>query len=368
MRVKTTHHVDRGVHCVSVSAVVGLVRGRVIGFDAPMTTHAAGPASTAYAATLDSIREAARRIKPHAHRTPVMTCSTLSDRAGLDLRLKCENFQKVGAFKFRGACNAVFRLSDSEARRGVVTHSSGNHAQALALAARIRGIPAHIVMPRNAPAVKREAVEGYGGIVYPCEPTVADREATADRVRAETGATLIPPYNHPDVIAGQGTIALEFLEQCPDLAALIVPIGGGGMISGVAIAATSLRPSIAVIAAEPALADDAARSKASGKIEPISKDITIADGLRTSLGELTFPVVRDLVREVVTVSEAEIVAAMRLVFERAKLVIEPSAAVGVAVALAKRSPALRAVDGPVGIVLCGGNVDLDALPWLSPTK
>lgn len=316
----------------------------------------------AYATTLDEIRAAARRIAPHAHKTPVVTCTALSRLAGRDLRFKCENLQKVGAFKFRGACNAVFRLSDAAARRGVVTHSSGNHAQALALAARLRGIPAHIVMPRNAPGVKREAVEGYGGIVYPCEPTVADREATADRVVHETGGTLIPPYNHPDVIAGQGTIALEFLEQCPDLRTLVVPIGGGGMISGVAIAAKAISPSIRVIAAEPANADDAARSKRAGSIQPIASTETIADGLRTSLGTLTFPVVRDLVDEVVTVSEEAIVRAMRLMFERAKLVIEPSAAVGVAVALSERG---RSLDEPVGVVLCGGNVDLDALPWLT---
>ncbi|MFO0827916.1 MAG: pyridoxal-phosphate dependent enzyme [Phycisphaerales bacterium] len=321
------------------------------------------PNAPRYAATIDTIRDAARRIAPHAHRTPVVTCAALSALADADLRFKCENFQKVGAFKFRGACNAVFKLSDAQAKRGVVTHSSGNHAQALALAARLRGIPAHIVMPRNAPAVKREAVEGYGGIVYPCEPTVADREATADRVVRETGGTLIPPYNHPDVIAGQGTIALEFLEQCPDLGAIVVPIGGGGMISGVAIAAKALKPSIRVVAAEPENADDAARSKELGAIQPVSSRTTIADGLRTSLGELTFPVVRDLVDEVVTVTEDEIVRAMRLVFERAKLVIEPSAAVGVAVALSKRSTALRSANGPIGIVLCGGNVDLDALPW-----
>lgn len=321
--------------------------------------------TTTYATTIDAIRDAARRIAPHAFRTPVVRCTALSERAGHSLRFKCENFQKVGAFKFRGACNAVFRLTDDVARRGVVTHSSGNHAQALALAAKLRGIPAHIVMPRNAPSVKREAVEGYGGIVYPCEPTVADREATADRVVAETGGTLIPPYNHPDVIAGQGTIALEFLDECPDLGAIVVPIGGGGMISGVALAAKAVKPSIAIVAAEPANADDAARSKRAGSIQPIAAATTIADGLRTSLGSLTFPVVRDLVDEVVTVSEDEIVAAMRLVFERAKLVIEPSAAVGVAVALSKRSNAISSLqpDMPVGIVLCGGNVDLDALPW-----
>jgi len=319
---------------------------------------------TAYAADLAAIRAAAARIAPHAHRTPVFENDTLSRMAGRPLRFKCENFQRVGAFKFRGACNAVLALDEAAARRGVVTHSSGNHAQALALAARLRGIPAHIVMPRNAPAVKRAAVEGYGGIVYPCEPTVADREATAARVVAETGGTLIPPYDHPDVIAGQGTIALEFLEQEPDLRAIVVPIGGGGMTAGVTIAAKGLKPGITVVAAEPAFADDAARSKAAGSIQPVAATVTIADGLRTSLGHLTFPVVRDLVDEVVTVTEGEIVAAMRLVFERMKLVIEPSAAVGVAAVLAGRSRSLAGGDGPVGIILCGGNVDLDALPWM----
>jgi threonine dehydratase len=320
---------------------------------------------TRHAADLLAIRAAARRIAPHAHRTPVHRCASIARRAGLDLRFKCENFQRVGAFKFRGACNAVFSLPDAVARRGVVTHSSGNHAQALALAASLRGIAAHIVMPTNAPAVKRAAVEGYGGIVYPCAPTVAARESEANRVVAETGGTLIPPYDHPDVIAGQGTVALEFLEEEPDLAAIVVPIGGGGLISGIAIAAKSIKPSIRIVAAEPANADDAARSKALGSIQPIAPTTTIADGLRTSLGSLTFPVVRDLVDEVATVSEEEIVAAMRLVFERAKLVIEPSAAVGVAVTLAGRSTALRDIAGPVGVILCGGNVDLDALPWMT---
>lgn len=318
-----------------------------------------------YAADLDAIRSAARRIAPHAHRTPVHRCASIARRAGLDLRFKCENFQRVGAFKFRGACNAVFSLPEAEVRRGVVTHSSGNHAQALALAASLRGIPAHIVMPRNAPEVKRSAVEGYGGRIYPCEPSVEAREEMAERVVRETGGTLIPPYNHPDVIAGQGTVALELLEQEPDLAAIVVPVGGGGLLSGIAIAAKGIRPSIRIVAAEPMNADDAARSKASGSIQPVSASTTIADGLRTSLGSLTFPVVRDLVDEVVTVSEEEIVAAMRLVFERAKLVIEPSAAVGVAAVLARRSTSLRALAGPVGIILCGGNVDLDRLPWIA---
>jgi threonine dehydratase/serine racemase len=320
---------------------------------------------TTYAATLASIRDAHHRIAPFVLRTPVHSCATLSRLAGRPLRFKCENFQKVGAFKFRGACNAVFRLSDAEARRGVVTHSSGNHAQALALAARLRGIPAYIVMPKNAPSVKREAVEGYGGIVTPCEPTLDDRERTAERLVRETGGTLIPPFNHPDVIAGQGTLAIEFLEECPELAAMIVPVGGGGLLSGVTIAAKGLAPAIKVVAAEPKDADDAARSKALGSIQPAAPPTTIADGLRTSLGDLTFPVVRDLVDEVATVSEEAIVRAMKLVFERAKLVIEPSAAVGVAVALERSSPVLAALPegAPVGIVLCGGNVDLDHLPW-----
>ncbi len=308
--------------------------------------------------TLDDVRAAAVRIAPYANRTPVMTSATLDEMSGRALFFKCELFQKVGAFKFRGACNAVMKLPDDVAARGVVTHSSGNHAQALALAAKLRGIPAHIVMPTNAPPVKRRAVEGYGAIVHPCDPTQAAREQGAARVVAETGGTLIAPYDHPDVIAGQGTIALELLEQVPDLDAVIVPVGGGGMISGIAIAMHGAASAVRVIGAEPAGADDAARSKASGQWQPQTNPETVADGLRTSLGELTWPVVRDLVERIVTVDEPAIVAAMRLVWERMKLVIEPSAAVGVAVAL---SDAFRALGGleRVAVVLCGGNVDLD---------
>jgi threonine dehydratase len=318
---------------------------------------------TRYAADLAAIRAAAQRIAPHAHRTPVMTSRTMDELSGRSLFFKCETFQRVGAFKFRGACNAVTRLDDHVAARGVATHSSGNHAQALALAAKLRGIPAHVVMPTSAPAIKREAVLGYGANVIPCEPTLAAREATAARVVAETGATLIPPYDHPDVIAGQGTIALELLEDVPDLDAIVVPVGGGGMISGIALAARELAPRVRVIGAEPLGADDAARSKASGALIPQTGPKTIADGLLTSLGSLTWPVVRDVVDRIVTVDEDAIVAAMRLVYERMKLVIEPSAAVGVAVAL----HGLRDVDAErVGVVLCGGNVDLDRLPWLTP--
>jgi threonine dehydratase/serine racemase len=244
----------------------------------------------------------------------------------------------------------------------VVTHSSGNHAQAVALAARLRGIPAHVVMPANAAAVKRQAVEGYGGRVVLCEPTLAAREATAAAVQAETGATLIPPFNHADVIAGQGTVALELLEQAPDLDAVVAPVGGGGLVAGLCVAGQGLSPALRVFAAEPLGADDAARSKAAGTLLPQTGPRTMADGLLTGLGDLTWPLLRDRVECVVTVREEEIVAAMRLVWERAKLVIEPSAAVAVAAVL---SAEFRALEGlrRVGVVLSGGNVDLDRLPF-----
>lgn len=320
--------------------------------------------STAYAANLDAIRAAQRRIDPFMHRTPVLTSATLDGMSGRRLWFKCELLQKTGSFKFRGATNAVRMLSDDEAARGVVTHSSGNHAQALALAARMRGIPAHVVMPSNSAEVKKAAVRGYGGRVIECEPTLEARESTAARVIAETGAAMIPPYNHPNVIAGQGTIALELLDECPQLDAIIVPLGGGGLISGIALAAKALKPSIRIIGAEPELAGDAAASKREGSIQPAMKPLTIADGLRTSLGPLTFPVVRDLVDEVVLVSEEEILASMRLMWERMKLTIEPSAAVGVAVACSAWMRARQnAGIEDAGVVLCGGNVDLAALRW-----
>ena len=312
--------------------------------------------------SIDSIREAAARIATHAHRTPILTSATLDAMAGRPLLFKAEIFQKIGAFKFRGAMNAVSRLDESVAVRGVVTHSSGNHAQALALAARLRGIPAWIVMPKGAPAIKRRAVEGYGAEVVECENTLEARESTAARLVAETGGTLIPPFDHADVIAGQGTMALEILEEHPECEAIVAPVGGGGMISGIAIAAKALKPSIKVFAAEPSQADDAFRSKQSGRIEPVERIDTIADGLRTSLGELTFPVVRDLVDEVLLVDEDAIVRAMRLVWERMKVLIEPSAAVGVAAVLEGSFTARRDF-GPTAVVLCGGNVDLDRLPW-----
>jgi threonine dehydratase len=327
----------------------------------PQDNLLAGTFMTA-AADLDAVRAAARRLAGLAHRTPVMTCATLDRLAGRALFFKCEHFQKVGAFKFRGACNAVARLPDDVALRGVVTHSSGNHAQALALAAKLRGIPAYIVMPSSASRVKRRAVEGYGAEVIECAPTLAARESTAAEVLARTGGTLIPPYNHPDVIAGQGTAALELLEDAPGLDALIAPVGGGGLVAGVCIAGKGINPSLRVFAAEPAGADDAARSKASGTLIPQTGPRTIADGLLTSLGDLTWPVIRDQVERVVTVNEEQIIAAMRLAWERAKLLIEPSSAVAVAAVLTDE---FRALDGlqRVGIILSGGNVDLENLPW-----
>ena len=322
-------------------------------------------AKTEYATNLAAIRAAQRRIEPFIHRTPVLTSAAMDAVSGRSLWFKCELLQKTGSFKFRGATNAVRMLDEQAAAKGVVTHSSGNHAQALALAARMREIPAFVVMPSNSAEIKKAAVRGYGATVIECEPTLEARESTAARVIAETGGAMVPPYNHPNVIAGQGTIALELLDECPQLDAIIVPLGGGGLISGIAIAAKALKPSIRIIGAEPELAGDAAASKRKGSIQPAMKPVTIADGLRTALGPLTFPVVRDLVDDVVLVPEADIVASMRFAWERMKITIEPSAAVGVAVASgawmhARENDALR----QVGVVLCGGNVDLGALPWM----
>jgi threonine dehydratase/serine racemase len=314
------------------------------------------------AVDLAAVREAAARIAGFVHRTPVMTSETLDRFAGRRLFFKCENLQKVGAFKYRGATNAVRKLTEEEAARGVVTHSSGNHAQALALAARVRGTPAYIVMPKTATPVKKAAVEGYGGIVTLCEPTLEAREQTAAEIVERTGATLIPPYDHADVIAGQGTAALELLEDVPDLDAIITPVGGGGLLSGVCIAARGVKPGIRVFGAEPLGADDAARSMAAGTLIPQTAPNTIADGLLTSLGQLTWPIIRDKVERVFTVTDDQIRAAMRLVWERMKLVIEPSAAVGVAVVLSDEFRGLTGIDR-VGVVLCGGNVALDKMYW-----
>jgi len=310
--------------------------------------------------TLNDICQAAQRIKPYAHRTPVLTCKSLNEQVGAQVYLKCENFQKVGAFKFRGACNAVFSLTDEEAVRGVCTHSSGNHAQALALAAKLRGIPAYIVMPDNAPKVKKDAVAGYGGQITFCEPTLEARESTLDRVRLDTRANVVHPYDDERVIAGQGTAALELLEEVPDPDVIIAPVGGGGLLSGTAIAATEIKKGIRVIAGEPEMADDAYRSMKAGAIFPSVNPRTIADGLLTSLGTLTFPIIQKRVEQIVTVSEAGIIASMKFIWERAKIVIEPSAAVAVSV-LWERKIDLRGLK--VGVILSGGNVDLERLPW-----
>jgi threonine dehydratase/serine racemase len=315
-----------------------------------------------YAADLAAVRAAAGRIEGRAKRTPVAICTTLDHLAGRSLFFKCEQYQKAGSFKFRGACNAVMKLTDAEAARGVATHSSGNFAQAIALAARSRGIPAHVVMPASAPTVKRRAALDYGARVIPCDTALAAREAKLAQVIAQTGAVFLHPFDNADVIAGQGTAALELLEQAPDLDAIVAPVGGGGLISGLAIAATELRPGIRIFGAEPLGADDAARSKQAGHVIPMIEPKTIADGLVTSLGALTWPVLRDRVESIVTVSEAEIIAAMRLAWERGKLLIEPSAAVALAAVLHVSFRALHDVNR-VGVVLSGGNVDLDRLSW-----
>jgi threonine dehydratase len=312
--------------------------------------------------TLNDIYTAAKRIKPYAHRTPVLTNESLNEKVGAHVLLKCENFQKVGAFKFRGACNAVFSLSDDEAACGVSTHSSGNHAQALASAATLRGIPAYIVMPDNAPTVKKAAVAGYGGKITFCEPTLEAREAALAKVVEETSATILHPYNDERVIAGQGTAVLELLEEVPDLDVIIVPVGGGGLLSGTSIAATEIKKGIRVIGAEPEMANDAYRSLKAGEIVPSVKPKTIADGLLTSLGRLTFPIIQERVEQIVTVSEQGIIDSMRYIWERAKIIIEPSAAVAVGV-LWEGKIDLRGAK--VGVILSGGNVDLEKLPWQS---
>ncbi len=308
---------------------------------------------------LEEIRQAHERIRPHIHRTPVLTSALLDRESGARLFFKCENFQKAGAFKSRGACNAVFSLSAAEAARGVATHSSGNHAAALARAAALRGISAHIVMPQNASAPKRQSVAGFGGQIVLCEPTLAARESTCAEVIARTGATLIHPYNDDRIIAGQATAAVEFLEEVPDLDVVITPVGGGGLLSGTAIAAKSLRPGIRVLGAEPLQADDAAESLRAGRI--VDKPArTIADGLRTLLGDRTFPIIQANVDGIATASEDGIVAAMRRLWEVLKILVEPSSAVPSAVI--REHPELFAGQR-VGIILSGGNVDLDALPW-----
>lgn len=310
--------------------------------------------------SLADVQTAYKKISGSVHRTPVLTNKGIDEKTGAHVFFKCENFQKVGAFKFRGGCNTVFSLPEDGAQNGVATHSSGNHAQAIALAAKIRGVPAYIVMPENAPSVKKKAVEGYGAKITFCEPTLEARESTLQQVVEQTGATFIHPYNDPLIIAGQGTAALELLEEQPDLDMILVPVGGGGLASGTAITAAGTNPAIDVVGCEPEIANDAYLSLKSGHLIPAKNTLTVADGLRTSLGSLTFACIQRHVCEIVTVSEQQIVDAMRYVWERMKIIIEPSSAVPVAALFHNK---VEAKDKNVGIILSGGNVDLERLPW-----
>jgi threonine dehydratase len=312
--------------------------------------------------SLETIQAARARIAGRVRRTPVLENDALNELAGARLFFKCENFQHAGAFKARGASNAVFALSPAQLHAGVVTHSSGNHGAAVARAAQLRGVAAHVVMPENASRAKREAVQYYGGEVLSCAPTLAAREAMAAQWVGRTGAVFIHPYDDPRVIAGQGTIALELLEELPQLEWLLCPVGGGGLASGLAVAAKALRPSIRMIAVEPAGADDAQRSFVAGVLSPPAQPATIADGLRGALSARTFGLIRAHVDDIVTVSEDAIVRAMRTLWQQLKIVIEASAAVPYAAVLEGQ---LDLRGAQVGIILTGGNVDLDALPWLA---
>lgn len=312
--------------------------------------------------SLPDIEKAAERIRPYIHRTPVHTCTYINHLAGAQLFFKCENFQKTGSFKMRGAANAVMSLPNELAARGVATHSSGNHAQAVARAAQLRGIPAYIVMPENAPEIKKKGVEGYGGRIILCKPTLQAREDSLNAIVAETGAEFIPPYNDYRTIAGQASCARELLAEVPDLDYLLAPCGGGGLLSGTALAAHYLSPATKVVGCEPLNASDAYQSFVQRKLIPVQNPDTIADGLRTSLGDKTFDIITRLVANMLTATEEQIVAAMRLVWEKMKIVIEPSCAVPLAALLAADQTAYA--NKKIGIILTGGNVDLDRLPWI----
>ena len=301
-----------------------------------------------------------QRISPYIHRTPILTSQMINDISGAELFFKCENFQKMGAFKMRGATNALLQLSDEQKQKGVVTHSSGNFAQALALSAKSLGIKAYIVMPSNSPEVKKKAVKGYGGIITECEPTLEDREKTAAQIQQEKGATFVHPYNDFNVILGNASAGKELLEEYPDLDLIIVPVGGGGLISGVALSAISFGNNCKVIGAEPYTVDDAYRSLQSGKIENNLTTDTIADGLKTLLGDITFNIIKNHVEKIIRVTEEEIVEAMQLIWERMKIIVEPSAAVTLAAVLKSKQ---EFKNKKVGMVLSGGNVDLKKLPF-----
>jgi threonine dehydratase len=311
--------------------------------------------------TFEHVLQARERIAPYVHNTPILTSSYLNDRIGAELFFKCENFQKAGAFKVRGACNAVFGLSDEDAKQGVATHSSGNHALSLSYAAGRRGIPCHVVMPRTAPQAKKDAVIGYGGLITECEPSTTSREAVFAEVQATTGAEFVHPYNDPRVIAGQATCSAEMLEAVDGLDSIVAPIGGGGMISGTCLTASNIAPNIEIFAAEPLQADDAARSFRSGHIIADDAPVTVADGLKVPLKENTWHFVSHFVADVMTASEDEIVEAMKLTWQRLKIVMEPSCAVPLAVIL-KNQDVFRG--RRIGVIVTGGNVDLDRLPWM----
>lgn len=320
--------------------------------------------------TWDAIIDAHARIAPRIHRTPILTSQSLNALTGARLFLKCESFQKTGSFKIRGATNAIFSLSETEARRGIVTQSSGNHGAAVACAAAWRGVPAYIVTPKNVPPVKARAIESYGGKITYCEPNISSRNEVCARVQAETGAVLIHPFDNDLIIAGQATAAKELLEEVPDLDAVFAPVSGGGLLSGTSLGARYLRPEVRIFGCEPERADDAYRSLTSGRLQSLESSDTIADGLRAPLAPRTFAILRDNVERILLVSETEIIAAMRTIWERVKIVIEPSAAVAVAPLLkpgAVQNLGLPSRSGgkspSLGIIVSGGNVDLTSLPF-----
>ena len=315
-----------------------------------------------YAASMDDVIAASKRIEGHGHRTPVLTNNTINRLSGKEIFFKCENFQKIGAFKFRGGWNAISSLNDEEAVNGVCTHSSGNHAQAVAYAAMKRNIPAYIVMPNNAPKVKLQAVEGYEAKITLCEPTLKARRDTLDEIAKETGAHIVHPFNDPKVIAGQGTAALELIEEINELDAICAPIGGGGLMSGTCIASRSMLPNVRLFGAEPKGADDAYRSLKEGKLLPQENPNTICDGLLTSMGENTWKILKDHLESIITVSDEEVVEAMKLVWERMKIIIEPSCATPLAAILTPEFKQKKEIK-TVGIILTGGNVDLSKLPF-----
>ena len=315
-----------------------------------------------YAASMEDVIAASKRIERHGHRTPILTNKTINQLAGKKIFFKCENFQKIGAFKFRGGWNAISSLSDKEAEKGACTHSSGNHAQAVAYAAMKRNIPAYIVMPENAPKVKIQAVKGYGAKITLCKPTLKSRKETLEKIAEKTGAYVVHPFNEPKVIAGQGTAALELIEDVGDLDAICAPIGGGGLMSGTCIAARDMLPNARLFGAEPKGADDAYRSLKEGKLLPQENPNTICDGLLTSMGENTWNILKDHLEDIITVDDEEVITAMRLVWERMKIIIEPSCATPLAAILTPEFKKLKNIE-TIGIILTGGNADLSKLPF-----